>query len=249
MILLLNSTAWSQKNQWLNGPNFASPQKTASKEKSRWTLKEWLEQKDRNHLMDLWLGMYSPSPYEFYLSGAFQSYDNKVSTDPSQGAGSQNSYRSYSGSVGAYALIVGLVGEHENNSEESYNDTAGSFNLRVLGNSVQGTHLILNYGQRTRNQAGNVHLNQQFAGADLDLYVIKFFGLHGQYRQYMPTTETSLGDIKASRSEAGAFIDFGPLRIFGNWYSEVQNATLNSTTTKTNREVKRWPCLGQMKSP
>lgn len=244
IFIAAGSLAWAQKASGgssgifnFGGPGFDYGKKADSKEKSRWTLQEWLAQKQRNQLMDLWLGMYAPSPYEFYLSGTYQAYDKLESIDPnpSNTADTKSSYRSYAGSVGAYATVVGLVGELENNTEDGYNDSAGSFNLRVLGNSVQGTHLILNYGQRTRKQNSGSQLSQQFAGADLDLYMTKFFGLHGMYRQYMTTTDATLGDVKGNRTEGGAFIDFGALRIFGNWFSDQQNSTLNSSTTKTNR--------------
>ena len=72
--------------------------KVERKEKSRWTLKDWLEQKDRNHMMDLWLGMYAPSPYEFFISGGYTSYNSSTN----QSAVSKSSYQSYSGALGAY---------------------------------------------------------------------------------------------------------------------------------------------------
>ena len=43
--------------------------KSQAKEGSRWTLQEWMAQKQRNSLMDQWLMMNSPSPFEFFISG------------------------------------------------------------------------------------------------------------------------------------------------------------------------------------
>lgn len=216
------------------GPSFDYRKKAESKEGKRWTLTEWLEQRNRNYLMDLWLGMYAPSPYEFYLGGTYLTYEKTTSTTPQTTPDIKISPRSSTVSVGAYALVMGLVGEYENNVEEGYNDLLGSLNIRILGNAVQGTHLILNYGLRTRNIDNSVNqtrLNQQFAGADLDLYVNKFFGLHGNYKSFFPYTEAVFGETKGSKTEAGVFIDFGSVRIFGNWYNEKQDSLLNSATT------------------
>jgi hypothetical protein len=218
------------------GPRFDFRKKAESKENKRWTLGEWLEQKDRSYLMDLWLGMYAPSPYEFFLSGSYLTYDQMVSLTPAATPDAKYSHKSYSGSIGAFALVMGLVAEYENNTEEGYNDLLGSLNVRVLGNAVQGTHLILSYGLRTRNidnSVSQVRLNQQFGGADLDLYMTRFFGLHGNYRAFLPYTETTLGEIKGSKTEAGGYIDFGPVRIFGNWFNEKQDSVLSGTTTHT----------------
>jgi hypothetical protein len=108
-------------------------------------------------------------------------------------------------------------------------------NLRVLGNAIQGTHLVLNYGQRTQNTTSVQNLKNQFAGGDLDLYLMRHFGLHGNYRNFFSTSDSTLGDVSGSKSEAGAFIDFAALRIYGNWFSEKQDAVLSGTTTRTQR--------------
>jgi hypothetical protein len=233
LLSLLTDPAFAQgANRW-GGPGLDFRKKAEAKEGKRWTLQEWLEQKERNRMMDLWLAMYAPSPYEYFLSGSYQSYENTASTQPATSE-VQSSYRSSSGSVGAYAYLMGLQVEYENNIEESFNDLSGSLNLRVLGNAVQGTHLILNYGQRTRNATGQETLRQQFAGADLDLYLMRSFGLHGHYRGYLPTSD-SFGDITGSRSEAGAFIDFGALRVFGNWFSEKLEMSKSGIIERTGR--------------
>jgi len=220
------------------GGGFDFRKKSDNKEVKRWTLQEWMEQKNKNYIMDLWLGMYAPSPYEFFLSGSALSYINTTVTNPTPGTSTSANHSSTQGSIGAFATVMGLIGEYENNTEESYNDVSGSLNLRALGNAVQGTHLIFQYGLRTRNINSNINwvrFNQQFAGADLDLYLMKHFGLHGNYRQFFSYTEPTMGDITGTRSEAGVFIDFGPLRIFGNWYTEKQDANSSGTITHSDR--------------
>lgn len=226
----------AQSSSKAGRPSFDFRKKAESKETSRWTLAEWLDQKDRNYMMDLWLGMYAPSPYEFYISGNYNSNAKEEALGNSPFAAGSENYRSYSGSIGAYALIMGIVGEYENNTGAGYVDTSGSLNIRILGNAIQGTHLVLQGGLRTREIAlSNTRLNQTFTGAELEIYVMRYFGLHGLYRNFLPYNEGTLGETKGTRSEAGAFIDFGPVRIYVNQYWDVQESMLNNTPNKNER--------------
>jgi hypothetical protein len=218
------------------GNRYSFYQKSDRKEKSRWTLQEWLEQKQRNHLMDLWLDMYAPSPYEFFLEGSFGAYETHIESSTTN---TKQHHESFSGAAGAYATVVGLEGSYENNPGEKYNQTSGSFHLRVLGNAVQGTHLILHYGLSTRYEDFNgtqVRLNQQFAGGDINLYFNHHFGVQGLYDYYLPVTNETLGDVNKNRFEAGLFIDFKALRVFGVYFQEQEknkNAGTETTTTRT----------------
>jgi len=232
-LLFYSLLGWSQSKSsgaWDSTKGYFDYQKKAvNKEGSRWTLQEWLAQKERNRLMDLWLAMYAPSPYEFYVSGAYSSNQTAV------GAAPPVSSTSYSGKLGAYAYVIGLGLEHENNWEDSRNDLTGTFNVRIMGNSVQGTHLILHYGNRDRNVRNGgsmVRFNQQFAGADLNLYLMKYFGLQALYRQYMPIDQAVLGHLEERRVEGGAFLDFWSFRVYGAWFQDTSWAG-SGLTTKT----------------
>lgn len=206
--------------------------KATSKEGSRWTLQEWMAQKERNQIMDLWLAMYAPTPYEFFLGGSYLSYETSVDNPQTK-----NSFTSTSGRLGAYATVVGVEVEYENNTKENYSDLLGSLQLRVLGNAVQGTHLILGYGMKTRTMEGATQttLRPQFASADLNIYLNRFFGIQGAYRYELPLKDETYGEVKSSRGEAGIFIDFNAVRIFGAWFNEREERTLNSSTTITSR--------------
>lgn len=231
--LITGTTAFAAGGSTGGSPRFDFRQKIERKEGARWTLQEWLAQKQRNQLMDLWLGMYAPSPYEFSLSGGYQSYT--TSTEPLR---SDNSHQSYSGAVAAYATLIGLQAEYENNSQEVYNDLSGSLNIRIIGNAVQGTHVILFAGLRTRtidNSGTPILLRNKFIGADLNLYLTKYFGLAGNYRSYLPTDDTTLGTVSGTRSEAGIFIDFAAIRIFGNYFIDKQIETLSGVNSSVER--------------
>lgn len=213
------------------GYNFS--QKAERKAESRWTLQGWLEQRDRNRMMDLWLSMNSPSPYEFFLSGAYQDFDSK-----DESLNREAHYTSALYSVGAYSGIIGLEGFYENNSSEEQIQSGGSLNLRIVGNAVQGTHLIIHYGYRSLQLKENVQVttvNQAFAGGDLNMYLTRSFGLSGLYRYYFPVDKDVIGSLTGHRTEAGAFIDFSMFRVFGSWYSDYQTTKPNQVERNLNR--------------
>jgi hypothetical protein len=200
------------------------------RESKRWTLQEWLAQKDRNSMMDAWLSMNAPSPYELMLGGSYNSFQTDITNTTA------TKHTTYAGSFSAYAQFVGLTAEYENNTDEGFNDSAGLFNLRLIGHTIQGSYLTLHYGQRTRNiDLNSVRLTQQFGQASLQLYLIKNFGFDGLYRSYLPTSETTLGDVTGNTTEGGAFIDYKNFRVFGTWYKELLMYKKSGTETDTTR--------------
>lgn len=204
--------------------------KAEVREQSRWSLESWLAQRDRNRLMDLWLAMHSPSPYEFKLGGSYNSYSTTVSDVSS-------SNTSYSGNLSAYAEFIGLSAEYENNTAEQYNDLAGMLNVRLLGNSLQNTSFTIHYGQRTHSVASNnTQRVQQFGQVSLQVYLTRHFGLTGEYRYYLPMNQVTIGSVNENASEAGIFIDFKALRIFGNWFHQQEQVTPSGATSSTNTD-------------
>lgn len=198
----------------------------------RFTLKEWMEGKDRRALMDLWLSIHTPSPYEFCLSGSFIQY----TLDSVTAGTTKVNKKSTEGSFSAYATLVGVTAEYQNNIDENFNDVTGIFNLRLFGNTLQGTHLTLHYGLRTRTDNNHLYrLNQNFPAVTLQLYMNKYFGIQGHYRYYMPISESYYGDTGADELNAGLFIEYGAFRLFGDWYQERQNSKLNLIDTSLQR--------------
>ncbi|AZZ36010.1 hypothetical protein CIK05_04125 [Bdellovibrio sp. qaytius] len=204
---------------------------SAAREAKRFNLYDWLEQKNRNQVMDMWLSLNTPSPYEFMLGINMNQYSLDDHTNP------VTKHKAFEGELSAYATLVGLTGEYQNNVEEQFKDTTGMFNLRLFGQTLQGTHLTVHYGLRTRTDSVGVYrLNQQFAAGTLQLYLTKFFGIYGNYRQFVPITESNYGDTKGNISTTGLFIDFASLRIMGSYFKENQNSIKNGVESKFNRE-------------
>ena len=78
------------------GPFYLKRQQ--EKAKTRWNLADWIDQRDRMRMMDLWLALHSSSPYEFFLGGDFQ-FGKLVD---------HTAYSGGSGFFAAYARIFGV---------------------------------------------------------------------------------------------------------------------------------------------
>lgn len=183
--------------------------KQEQKKKTRWSLQEWLDMKERNHWMDLWLAMNSPSPYEFFLDASF--------TQGERGGG----YSGINGSFGAYASMVGLEFKRTVISDQTTR-LEGLFGLRVFGYQIQGTHLLMQVGLRRDSRSpGTPAPNQGLVlKPSLAFYLTKHFGIDGSYAWLMDSNPRAGGDVSGSRLEGGAFIDFRFLRVFGRYFSE-----------------------------
>ncbi len=219
-------------SKWSSGFDFT--QRAAKREQGRWSLTDWLAIKDKNRMMDQWLSMNSPSPYELMFGGSYLSYDKHVS----DGSVADITYSNVIGEFAAYAQFVGLGAEYSHNNNENFADLVGLFNLRLLGNSLQNTGFTLSYGMRTRDIAGatSTTLRQQFGQADLQLYLTKYFGIDSKYRYFLPATNDVLGDVKEDLTEIGVFIDFSALRVFGAWYKENQKIKSPGATDEVNTD-------------
>ncbi len=219
MTSVMSSEAMAQSRS--PGGGGVMQRRAEQREASRWTLQEWLDTRDRNRMMDLWLAFNSSSPYEAMFGAAYKTSTAQINTPTSE-----NSYVSSDGYVTAHASLVGLTFEYENNQQEKYQDVNGMLNLRLFGTSIQSTYLAVHYGQRTRTLSSTVPdsaYKNQFAQVSLQLYLMKYFGIDGSYRHYFPNTETKLNqEIRGNLSEVGAFIDFKAVRVFGSWYQDLE---------------------------
>jgi hypothetical protein len=231
VFLSLSSFQLNAQSGWKGFSNIN--EKAEKKENSRWTLSEWMQQKDSNRLMDLWLSLNSPSPYEFFIQANYLTYQYQ-----SMLSSQSSSYNSSSFGLSAFASIVGLEAQSENNTAEKYNDILGMLQLRLLGHSVQGTRLLLQYGSHTKNYTDgrSISYSQTFSSADLNLYMNKQIGLQGLYRLFSPIQVSVLGEVSGQRTEAGLFLDFKAVRVSGNWYKENEYQNLNGVRSEFKKE-------------
>ena len=211
--------------------------KQEQKQRTRWTLSDWLAQKERIRMMDYWLAMNtSDNPFEFSLgvdSGSLTSEldDGTTPIDASEQAVQY--------SVSAFASIVGLSGRLVDNSD-NYNGSDLAFNVRILGSSQQNTNITLEYGQYLRTysvlSATDEEFKTSYYGASFTLYLIKYFGIKGRYMHINPVESGNMIELSGSRTEVEAFIDYGILRIYGQWYSEPIEFKNSTSTIENNRD-------------
>ncbi len=234
-LMLLPNLNFAQSSKGAGtGKAWLLSKSSEAKAAKRFSLQEWLENKDRRGLMDMWLSINTPTPYEFMIGGSLFQYDNATTTNH---IGTTQRYKSYDDELHAYATLVGISAMYQNNNEEAFNDVTGQFNLRLFGTSTQSTHITLHYGLRTRTAHDNSYrLNQLYPGITLQIYLMKLFGIYGNYRYYSPISESFYGDTSTDELTAGLFIEYGMMRIFGNYYNERQNSKLNNIETNLDRK-------------
>ncbi len=186
-------------------------EKQEEKAKNRWSLSEWLDQRDRIRMMDLWLAMHSPSPYEFFVSAEYQTGHI---TDLSN-------YTAWKLALAAYATIFGLEVQHEPSTLATR--TSGLFRLRVFGFHVQSTNLTLHGGFQRETRSGVGYWNP-LAGISFTLYFGKYFGLEALYQHIFPYSSHGLA-TSGDRFEGGAFIDYNFLRFYADYLAEGEAGT------------------------
>lgn len=180
---------------------------------SRWSLDQWLQQKQRNRLMDQWLAMNQSSPYEFFVSADGTSI---ATGSDSTGSAQQISNNAVRARVGAYASIVGLEGTYENLPDLNSSSADGSFHVRLLGTSVRSTYLDAHYSLKNRSENGEA-IRQQGPGARLTILLIKTFGISGTYDSLSEASSDRGQMWSGSQAEGEVFIDFERLRVFGRY--------------------------------
>lgn len=219
-ICLLSLKGFGQASDW--------QQKVEKKSTQRWTLQEWLSQKERNRWMDQWLALHTPTPYEFSLELQTLNY-TIVSLD------SLPQHRTVSGMFTAYATLVGLSFQNTNNASEGFIDNTGYFHLRLLGTADQGSHFTISVGQQTRtyNNSTASPRSQLLGQLDLTLYLNHHFGLQGLYRYYNPIkADATYGDLSDAYKSLTVFIDFAAVRVFGSAFNEQETSVLGGQTTQ-----------------
>lgn len=235
LIALLSSISFAQKTGSAGtGKAWLLSSSSEAKAAKRFSLHEWLENKDRRNMMDMWLAIHTPTPYEFMFGGSLFQYDAVATTNLIP---TTQRIKSYDGEVHAYASLVGISGMYQNNNEEGFNDVTGQFNLRLFGTSTQSSNIVLHYGLRTRTAFDQSYrLNQLYPAVTLQIYLMKLFGIYSNYKVFTPVTENFYGETSGDELTAGLFIEYGLLRVFGNYYNERQNSKLNGIETTLDRK-------------
>lgn len=184
--------------------------KQEEKAKSRWSLADWLDTRDRMRVQDIWLAMHTSTPFEFFLDGNYQF--NQVSGG--------NAFNGFSGSVGAYYSLWGLEGKYDSLIDKH---TTYTLNLRVVGFHDQATHMAFQLGLRETSDVNNISYRNALLGIRLSLYIFRVFGFRTVFQYYFPSTTNSTGvSFSGNRIEVGPFLEFGFVRFYSNYFSKSE---------------------------
>ena len=195
--------------------------RSGDEESVGWTLSGWLAQKQNFRAMDHWLAMNkSAGRFEINIDGGQQRYD--YVTNGQKETETINRY-----SVSAYYSIFGIEYQFEDSSEKFTRESV-QVNLRLFGVSSSGTHLTAFYGFRTTEfENPSNELENQFAGARLNLYITSFFGINGEYKKNFSAEDNNQREFEGDRIEYGAFFDIAFIRLFGKGFKEKNSVTDN----------------------
>ncbi|MBL7715432.1 MAG: hypothetical protein JNL01_08165 [Bdellovibrionales bacterium] len=210
LVAALTMASLSAAEVWADETyTFNIVKKQEQKAKSRWSLSDWLETREKMRWMDLWLSMHTPSPFEFSLATDYSMASNPDITGLS--------YR-----LVAYASAFGLEFSREVLAGNQFR-LNGIFHFRIFGNQMQGTHLTLQAGVKQNSGYRNA-----LWGGWMSVYFARYFGIEGIYRSFLDSTPNSTGlRFSGYRAEVGAFIDFKFLRIYGNYFREIEKTAVS----------------------
>lgn len=209
-------------------------QRQSNKESTRWTLADWLTQKQKIGLWDHWLSM-NRSANWFEMELGYSEFDHDYTTNSGSGdvVAKKTAGHYY---LGFWLTIFGLQGEFDDWEGETETRT-GMLNLRLVGSSLQSTHILLRGGiQQIENTYSGEKWENPFVAGVLKMYFLSFIGLEGEYRHFY-SKESNLGTrLEGHRMRSGAFVEFGSLQISGHYWKEPYETSTSGSITKEERE-------------
>jgi hypothetical protein len=204
--------------------------KRGGNENVRWTLGDWLTQKRTFSLADQWLAVNTQSQLiEYGFEYGRNSYEVTIN-------GQRNDRVIERASAQFWVSIFGIQYTRED-SDEEWLSQSGQLNVRLLGQSSRSTNLTAFYGVRDwKDKVGDGDYQNQFAGGRLNLYLVSFLGIEGQYRKDFSAQDNSNRDYESERSEYGAFIDLDILRLYGNVFRDIRTVTTSGVPSREVRD-------------
>lgn len=197
--------------------------KQETKKENRWSLSDWLDTRDRMRMMDLWLALHSPSPYEFFVGGEYE-FGNLGANFADASANTVSVY------AGAYASIFGL----EAIKRFRLNEWTAQGNLRIFGYHVQATNITLHAGVRSRTNP-TTYLNT-FIGLSTTLYLNKQFGLDGNFKYFFSAWSNTAGVNEFGHVfNLGLFVDFQFVRTYARYFSDSTSRSAGPATGQDKR--------------
>jgi hypothetical protein len=197
--------------------------KQEEKAKTRNYLTDWFEAKEKIRIMDMWLALHTPSPYEFYLSSDYRVSDDQKDSFPGDARF-------------GFAAYVSIFGLEVHKTVANSGEFTGLFDLRIFGYHAQATNITLQGGIRTQ---GSPTYRSGVAGVAYTLYLVKPLGIDGFWRHYFDSTPNSTGNsVSGNRLELGPFLDFSFVRLGGGYFREtITTSSSASSSDQTHSGV------------
>ncbi len=212
--------------------------KKTNKESTQWTLVDWMAQKNKMALLDQWLA-FNRSANWFELNLGTERGRLKLKNTDNSSVTTTINQDSERYQMDLYLSIFNLYGEYEKTSDEvkEGENYGGALGLRLFGTSSQTTSLVARYGyQKRRDLTAQEEWETQYGEGHLQLYLIKAFGLQGQYRHYFPKKSNLGTEMSGYRATAGLFMEIVIFRIYANAFQEPLTYTAaDGTVTKQDR--------------
>lgn len=179
------------------------------KKASRWTLSDWLMTKQRISLMDQWLSLNTESNF-FDLSLSYDKFNFKQT--------SQNLNKNYNDSNFNAKFFMSFIGFEANIEKLNSNFSSKSYgvDLRLLGSSLQSTHLLLKYGlinTKSTFTSKDLEFSSKYFELEGNLYLLGFFGVSYKYHD---TQKSSTGESSYNKASTnyGVFLDLWILKFY-----------------------------------
>ncbi|MFI5391858.1 MAG: hypothetical protein ACHQYQ_10900 [Bacteriovoracales bacterium] len=218
LCLIFIANAWSQSKDVIT----VSVERQEAKRRTGWTLADWMDTRRTIALQNQWLAFHTYGDdgilYDFYIGGGVGEFKFTGDQIPTLDEEKQKLYN-YFGAL--YVAILGIEYRYEK-SKEVYSQDEGNVDLRLFGTSTQTTVIVAQYGLRSLNEYQFGIFDQQFAGGYLQLYIFRFFGLEGRYRNYFwNTMKDGTMNMRSERWDYGLFLEKSFFRIFGTIFQET----------------------------
>lgn len=197
----------------------------------QWTLSDWLSQKWQVKLEDEWLAMHkSRHIAELALGGAYEKYAFKTDNGTST---TNTPLSAQLFNADFYLTLFNVYGEYQK-TDDGIESFAWAGGLRILGSSVQTTALVARYGIRHLDNLQTQEIWQNpFAEGVFQLYICSAFGLSAAYRYYFSAKSNQGDSMSGHKVSAGAFIESGFIRLYGEYYQEPFQITSSTGAPST----------------
>lgn len=179
------------------------------KKASRWTLSDWLMTKQRISLMDQWLSLNTESNF-FDFSFSYDKYNFKqISSDEEKNYNDSNLNTKF------FMSFIGLEANYEK-LHSAFSSKSYGLDLRLLGSSLQSTHLLLKYGFiNTKSTFGtdNLEFSSKYFEIEGNLYLLGFLGVSYKYHDTKKVSKDEISYAKGSQNY-GVFLDLWILKFY-----------------------------------